>query len=236
MKTTNLTGGPAPMNDDPLLEAELLHEMRHPLLGIKAGLVLLSRTLGSQLTSLDDFRLVTDQVARLEELLRTWQDLFASPLTKSASFAVGPVVSRALDLFGHRVRPLGERFIYDQKVEAMGYGIAQALFHATSNVVANALDEAEHSGGKVLVRVLESERDVEVRVSDDGSGIEAAHRDLVFEPRFTTKDYGNGLGLYIAQSLMHRCGGHVRLVENGDCSRVAWARTEFAISVPKVQA
>jgi signal transduction histidine kinase len=236
VKITNLTGGPAPVDHDPLLEAELLHELRHPLLGIKAGLVLLSRTLGSQLTGLDDFRLVTDQVARLEELLRTWQDLFASPLTQSASFAVGPVVSRALDLFGHRVRPLGERFTYDRRVEAMGYGIAQALFHATSNVVANALDEAEQSGGKVLVRVLDGERDVEVRVSDDGSGIDAAHRDLVFEPRFTTKDCGNGLGLYIAQSLMHRCGGHVRLVDAGDSSRAAWARTEFAISVPRVQA
>jgi two-component system nitrogen regulation sensor histidine kinase NtrY len=236
VKTANLTGGPGPLNDDPLLEAELLHEMRHPLLGIKAGLVLLSRTLGPQLTGLDDFRLVTDQVGRLEELLRTWQDLFASPLTKSASFAVGPVVSRALDLFGHRVRPLGERFTYDGQVEATGYGIAQAFFHATSNVVANALDEAERSGGKVLVRVLDGEREVEVRVSDDGSGIDDAHRELVFEPRFTTKDCGNGLGLYIAQSLMHRCGGQVRLVDEGDSARAAWARTEFAISVPKVQA
>ena len=233
MKTTNLTGGPAAANDDPLLEAELLHEMRHPLLGIKAGLVLLSRTLGSRLTELDDYRLVTDQVARLEELLRTWQDLFASPLTDCAPFAVGPVVSRALDLFGHRVRTLGERFTYQPRVEANGFGIAQALFHATSNVVANALDEAESNGGRVLVRVLDGEREIEIRVSDDGSGIDDAHRELVFEPRFTTKDCGNGLGLYIAQSLMHRCGGHVRLVGEGDPSRAAWARTEFAICVPK---
>jgi len=134
------------------------------------------------------------------------------------------------------VRPLGERFTYDRRVEAMGYGIAQALFHATSNVVVNALDEAERTGGKVLVRVLDCEREVEVRVSDDGSGIDEAHCELVFEPRFTTKDCGSGLGLYIAQSLMHRCGGQIRLVGEGDPFRAAWARTEFAISVPKAQA
>src|SRR5207237_5925034 len=128
--------------------------MRHPLLGIKGGLELLSRALGPQLTSLDDFRLVTAQVARLEELLRSWQDLFSSPLSGAATFAVEPVVSRALDLFGHRLRPFGDRFSYAPHAEAKGHGVAQALLHATSNLVANALDEAERGPARLLVRVL----------------------------------------------------------------------------------
>lgn len=227
---------PVASNDDPLLEAEVLHEMRHPLLGIKAGLELLSRTLGPQLTGLEDYRLVCAQVARLEELLKSWQDLFASPLSGAAAFEVEPVVSRVLDLFGHRVRRLGDRFSYAAPAQAKGHGIGQALFHAASNVVANALDEAERANGKVLVRVLECDEQVEVRVSDDGSGIAAGHRELIFEPRFTTKERGSGLGLYIAQSLMERAGGRVWLVAEDDPSRSAWARTEFAISVPKGQA
>src|SRR2546421_6205028 len=172
--------------------------MRHPLLGIKAGLELLSRTLGPQLTGLDVFRLVSSQVARLEELLRTWQDLFASPLSGASTFAVEPIVSRALDLFGHRLRPFGDRFSYAPHAEAKGHGIAQALLHATSNVVANALDEAERSQGRLLVRVLDAGQKVEVRVSDEGSGIAAPDRARIFEPRFTTKKGGSGLGLYIA--------------------------------------
>ena len=207
--------------------------MRHPLLGIKAGLELLSRTLGPQLTGLDDFRLVTAQVARLEELLRTWQDLFASPLSGAGTFAVEPVVSRALDLFGHRLRPFADRFSYAPHAEAKAHGIAQALLHATSNLVANALDETERGSGRLLVRVLDAERQIEVRVSDEGSGIVAANRDRIFEPRFSTKERGSGLGLYIAHSLMERSGGRVWLVGEDDPSRAAWARTEFAISLPK---
>jgi len=220
--------------DDALLEAELLHEMRHPLLGIKAGLELLSRSLGTQLTGLDDFRLVTSQVSRLEELLRTWQDLFASPLSGAEPFSVEPIVSRALDLFAHRLRRLGDRFSYAPHAEAKGHGIAQALFHATSNVIANAIDEAERTQeGRVLVRVLDAAQRVEVRVSDEGAGIAAADRSRIFEPRFTTKQRGSGLGLYIAHSLMERSGGEVWLVGEDDPSRTAWARTEFAICVPK---
>jgi signal transduction histidine kinase len=219
--------------DDALLEAELLHEMRHPLLGIKAGLELLSRALGPQLTGLDDFRLVTSQVARMEELLRSWQDLFASPLSGAATFTVEPIVSRALDLFGHRLRPFGDRFSFVPDAEAKGHGVAQALLHATSNVVANALDEAERGQGRLLVRVLDGGHEIQVRVSDEGSGIAAADRERIFARRFTTKERGNGLGLYIAHSLMERSGGRVWLVSEDDPSRAAWARTEFAISLPK---
>jgi len=227
------TGIPSRPHDDALLEAELLHEMRHPLLGIKGGLELLSRALGPQLTSLDDFRLVTAQVARLEELLRSWQDLFASPLSGAATFAVEPVVSRALDLFAHRLRPFGDRFSYVPDAAVKAHGVAQALLHATSNLVANALDEAERGAGRLLVRVLVAAQQVEVRVSDDGSGIATADRDRIFERRFTTKERGSGLGLYIAHSLMERSGGRVWLVGEDDPSRAAWARTEFAISLPK---
>jgi len=215
------------------LEAELLHEMRHPLLGIKAGLELLSRELGAELTGLDDFRLVTAQVARMEELLRTWQDLFASPLSGAETFAVDPVVSRALDLFGHRLRPFGDRFSYASRPEAKAHGVAQALLHATMNLVANAVDETEHGPGRLMVRVLDADERIEVRVSDDGEGIHPAHRDRIFDRRFTTKKRGSGLGLYIAHSLMERSGGKVWLVGEDDPSRAAWAGAEFAISLPK---
>src|SRR5205823_6703074 len=101
------------------------------------------------------------------------------------------------------------------------------------NLVANAVDEAERSQGRVLVRVLDAAHQIEVRVSDEGSGIVAANRDRIFEPRFTTKERGNGLGLYIAHSLIERSGGRGWLVGQDDPSRAAWARTEFAISLPK---
>jgi signal transduction histidine kinase len=219
--------------NDTLLEAELLHELRHPLLGIKAGLELLARQLGAQLTGLDDYRLVVAQVGRLDEVIRSWHELLASP--RASPIAVEAVVGRAVDLFGYRVRKLGPRFSYLPVAQHYGYGAAQALLHAVGNIVVNALDAAEEGDGRVLVRVLQAGPHVEVRVSDEGRGIAPDDRRRVFEARYTTKQNGSGLGLHIARTLMERAGGGVRLVDEQDPSRAAWARTEFSVFLPAVR-
>ena len=58
--------------------AGLIHEMRHPLLGIKAGLELLALRVGAAATGTEEWRMVTAQTARLEELFRTYQGLFTA--------------------------------------------------------------------------------------------------------------------------------------------------------------
>ena len=59
------------------LGATLIHEIRHPLLGIKAGLELLALGAGPAVGASADFRMVRLQIGRLEELLRTYQQLFS---------------------------------------------------------------------------------------------------------------------------------------------------------------
>lgn len=80
------------------------------------------------------------------------------------------------------------------------------------NLLSNAI-EAIPSGRAGQVRVstaLDGAR-LAVRVSDDGSGIDAATRARIFEPLFTTKKSGTGLGLAIVESLVKQHGGTLRL-------------------------
>ena len=225
------------MNPDELHEeAELLgpgliHEMRHPLMGIKAGLELLARK--NPVGQSDEFRLVAQQVARLEELFRSWQDLF-TPQPLPALFAVEPVVQRSADLLAYRLRKLGCRFVFEPAGPTYGYGRAQAVLHAVTNLLLNAADAAE-STGRVQVRVVPAERGPEVRVSDDGAGIAAEDLPRIFSPLFTTKPdgRGSGLGLHLARTLMERSGGGVQLVPSDDAQRLPWARTEFAVRIAR---
>jgi len=110
------------------------------------------------------------------------------------------------------------------------------VVHAAVNLMANALDALEQGGGKgrLAVRVLACpDGGAEVRVTDEGPGITAEHRERLFKAKFTTKGpgKGTGLGLQIARTLMTRAGGDVRLVAEGDPLRLPWA-TEFGIKVP----
>jgi len=101
------------------------------------------------------------------------------------------------------------------------------LHQAVVNLVVNARDAiSEHGHIHVALqtcrgageecdachRPIEGEF-VELVVSDDGSGIDAAHIARVFEPFFTTKQVGRGtgLGLAVIHGVTHRAGGHVRL-------------------------
>ncbi len=216
-----------------LLGPGLIHEMRHPLLGIKAGLELIARRLGSQLTALEDWEMVSTQVARLEELFRSYQQLFTPETGAPARFAVEPVVQRAVDLLAFRIRRRGDRFAWARVEPHVGLGAQNALLHALVNLLANALDAVEAAGGEARIAVRVLEGPLEIRISDEGTGIAPADAGRIFEPRFTTKPegQGTGLGLHIAREAMQRCGGDVRLVGEGDPRRLAWARTEFSVEI-----
>lgn len=86
--------------------------------------------------------------------------------------------------------------------------ISQAIY----NVVRNAM-QATATGGGVFVCVASSGGIVEVRVEDEGHGVEAGKLPHVFDPFFTTRDVGDGagLGLSVARDIMTAHGGHIHL-------------------------
>jgi signal transduction histidine kinase len=219
-----------------LIAPSLLHEIRQPLTGAEAAALLLERSQRG-LEGADEWRLLRAQLARLAEIADEYEALLNADAAEPRRFAVGPAVARAVDLLSHRVRPLAGRFVYAPDGSREAFGAPAAVVHATTNLLANALDAVEGAGaaGRVAVRVLpRGSGGVEVRISDEGVGIAAEHRGRIFEPRFTTKapGRGTGFGLHVARRLMGRYGGDVQLVSEGDPARLPWAVTEFCIVVP----
>jgi signal transduction histidine kinase len=224
--------------DADLVAPTLLHELKQPLMGADASARLLERSFGEELARDEEWRILRAQLDRLAEIVLEYEELLGPGDAEPARYAVGPVVSRAVALLAHRVRPLARRFALDRAdADREGFGAPGALVHAATNVLANALDAIEGVRGdpRVQVRVLAGSRGgVEVRVSDEGVGIPENLRGRLFEPRFTTKAPGRGagLGLHLARRLMVRHGGEVFLVADRDPVRLPWAVTEFCIAVP----
>jgi signal transduction histidine kinase len=224
--------------DADLVAPSLLHELKQPLMGADAAARLLERSHGAELARDEEWRMLRAQLERISEILLEYEELLGPGDVTPATYAVGPVVCRAVALLAHRVRPLQRRFgLSRSEGDREGFGAPGALVHAATNVLANALDAIDGVGGdpRVHVRVLRGARGgVEVRVSDEGVGIPEELRPRLFEPRFTTKPpgRGSGLGLHLARRLMARHGGEVSLVSERDLVRLPWAVTEFCIAVP----
>lgn len=98
------------------------------------------------------------------------------------------------------------------------------LLQALLNLMRNALEASEVSTVRVEARSVR--RAVEILVRDDGPGIPEAHADRVFEPFFSTKDKGLGIGLYLARKIVEAHGG--RLEARSQEGR----GTEFRILIP----
>jgi len=91
------------------------------------------------------------------------------------------------------------------------HGWSGELMQLVSNLISNAADAVE-MGGTLKVRVACLERDVEIRIEDNGHGIAPEDLQRIFEPFFTTKkDVGTGLGLWVSKEIAERHGGKIEV-------------------------
>lgn len=100
--------------------------------------------------------------------------------------------------------------IYGPGIEMASYD--PALRQVFANLVGNALEAMESTGGRILVRARLRDGHAVVTVTDNGHGIDEANRKTVFEPFFTTKgERGTGLGLWVTRGIVEEQGGTLQL-------------------------
>jgi signal transduction histidine kinase len=96
------------------------------------------------------------------------------------------------------------------------------------NLVLNAVD-ATVPGGRVELGAGSEPNGLRVWVRDNGAGIAPENCDRLFQPYFTTKHHGTGLGLFMARKLLAGHGGTI------ECESMAGAGTTFVVRLPAVQ-
>ncbi len=82
------------------------------------------------------------------------------------------------------------------------------------NLIFNAVQELEKKGGTISIRIKEQENSTIMEFEDSGLGIPKANLDKVFEPLFTTKQRGTGLGLVSCKNIIEQFGGKISVKTN----------------------
>jgi PAS domain S-box-containing protein len=186
------------------LSAGIAHEIRNPLSSIKMSLQILAKRINPEGNDLKRFRIAEKEVDHLEMLVNNIL-AFAKPVEpKKTQVDLSKVLEQAL--------ALSEKGITDKKIEIQKEFNdippvtvdAAMMADAFLNIIRNAVEASEEYGKiKVSLRyAYENRQSVVVEIKDEGSGIDEEDMPHIFNPFFTRKKYGTGLGLSLVKKII----------------------------------
>jgi two-component system, NtrC family, sensor histidine kinase HydH len=198
------------------LTAGLSHEIRNPLNAAGLQLEILERRVRKLDAALGDpllgpLRLVRDEVRRLEQLVQDFLQFARPRELRPQPVEAVPLVGHVLDLLAAEAQKRGVR-IQSQVEPASILGEVDRLHQILMNLCLNAL-QATPAGGSITLRARPEGREVLLVVEDTGPGIPAGARSHIFEPFFSTKASGTGLGLPIVHAIVQQHGGSISFAD-----------------------
>ncbi|MBL8849468.1 MAG: two-component sensor histidine kinase [Planctomycetaceae bacterium] len=208
-----------------LLAAGIAHEVGNPLAAISSLVQLMNRR------ELDDYMherlgMIDEQLRRIQRTLRELVD-FSRPASKDVTHCdIHEIVQSALNVAKYYKRKKGKQ-VKTQFADNLPRVdvIRDQMVQVFLNLVLNALDATEE-GGSIQIVSRRIGGGIELEVVDDGHGIPPEQQLMLFEPYFTTKPTGTGLGLFVCRNMMEAIGGRIRLAESTP------AGTRFIVWVP----
>src|SRR5919201_1473886 len=196
------------------LAAGLSHEIRNPLGILFLHMDLLEEefrnpSAESRRLFPQTFRAIRTALARLEALVQDYLALARAGAIEPSVQDLGAAVQEWTgEMHGLAAQQgVSIQLAGLETVGALAFH-ASTLRRAVLNVVQNAL-EAMPQGGTLRLEGVRTATAVQLRIRDSGIGIPAEHVPRIFEPLYTTKPGGTGLGLYIVREILVAHGGRV---------------------------
>ncbi|MCI2230260.1 ATP-binding protein [Polaribacter sp. MSW13] len=163
------------------------------------------------------------QIDVMSSIASAFSDFAKMPTQKRERIEVISVVKLALDIFNENAVKY-----YPQQKELFANLDKTQLIRIVTNLVKNASQAIEKQENPLIeVKVFSEGNAVKITVSDNGKGIPDDVKDLIFEPKFTTKTSGMGLGLGIIKSIIEAYDGSISFTSKRGIGTV------FTVILPK---
>ena len=205
------------------LTASIAHEVNNPLQSVQNCLHLAGREDLSPEKRREYFDLARNELERLMKTMQRMLDFYRPGAVKVERVDVLDLLKHVLSLTSQQ---LGQRQIQVTTdlpdslptIYAVSSQIQQIFF----NLILNSFD-AMPAGGDLKITARELNQGVEMTFQDNGPGIPAERRNNIFEPFFSTKEGGTGLGLTVSYNIVTAHGGTLDLADlngSGACFRL----------------
>lgn len=191
------------------LAAGIAHEIRNPLASISGSIELLKQTPQTSDEDRTLMEIVHREITRLNVLIGDLLDYANPRAQQTVDFDLGVLIDETLQV------ARGDQAFADVEVasdvtkplaiNADPAKLQQVLW----NLLRNAADAAAAGGKHVTITARDEVRGVTVTVADDGAGIGREHIARIFDPFYTTKSKGTGLGLATCHTIIAEHGGRI---------------------------
>jgi signal transduction histidine kinase len=211
-------GAPPPQGLIETLAAGVAHEVRNPLNSLQINVGILEQELADLLPDRDAhafalLRRIAGEIKRLDDFVAEFLRFARPPRLNVERLAVGPLLT---DLAAFMAPECSKQRV-TLEVDLRGADTAWVdgfqLKQAVLNLVLNAL-QATPAGGHVVVRTSGERKRLVVAVSDDGEGMGPEVREKAFDPFFSTREEGTGLGLPLVRRIVEQHGGVVEIASS----------------------
>jgi len=193
---------------------QVAHEIKNPLTPLRLGIQQLERAWNDGAEDFPDRlkRFSSTAISQIDVLASIAEDFALLAVVREAeiiSVDLSDVVNKAAGLYGE------ESVVVECKLKGiLVEGDKSRLIRAFNNLIANALDSMYDAKSKKPINIeISQDGDFAfVKVVDTGIGIPPEKLDRIFEPRFTTKTHGLGLGLAMVKSIIEQSNGEVSVI------------------------
>ncbi len=188
----------------------IAHQWRQPLTELSG--VLMELETATRFKKVNDAHILKsiDRSDKLIEFMSNTIDDFRNfykPDKKKEGFFVEDSCKKAYNIINATLKNIGIEFILDIKKTKKAMGYPSDFSQVVLNILTNAKDilvERKIENPKIKLSIYSHEDNCVVVIRDNAGGIAPEYFDTLFDPYFSTKDSGTGLGLYISKHIIEK--------------------------------
>lgn len=207
---------------------QVAHEIKNPLTPMRLSVQSFQRKFDPKDPEIDKkvteySKTLIQQIDTMSNIAGAFSNFAEMPAQQNETLNVVKIVKLALDIFTEKYI----HFIADEK-EIIAKLDRTQLIRVVTNLVKNAIQAVpEVESPRILVSVTSEDDFVKISVADNGIGIQDGFKDKIFEPKFTTKSSGMGLGLGMVKNIVETYKGTI------DFTSQPGKGTVFTVRFPK---
>lgn len=203
------------------LTSRITHDMRNPLTVIINYSTMIRKNARNKLDkkSLDQLELIEEEARKMYHQIEDVLNYVKLPPLKLQNYSLHDILKKVID----RIQIGDDITVHLPKNNPQVVCDIDKMEIVFVNLITNAI-EAMNRSGTILINASENKESVIIEIEDSGPGISDENLDKIFEPLFTTKITGTGLGLASCKNIIERHQGTMSVKNNP---------TVFTIKLPK---